>query len=132
MRILSRLFGVALVGPIGAIEPTEASKRAKRQLEEMKTQTRLLGAQSGVSETAPRILDGSIPHAFVPSPYSPNLCGVCSHQEHAHFSTTRPAPAPDETGAEFKACPDCAEDVRLAARKCRFCGYRFDEGEVTT
>jgi len=25
-----------------------------------------------------------------------------------------------------KTCPDCAEDVRVEARKCRFCGYRFD------
>jgi Uncharacterised protein family UPF0547 len=29
---------------------------------------------------------------------------------------------------EYKQCPDCAEHVLLAARKCRFCGYRFDSG----
>jgi hypothetical protein len=28
---------------------------------------------------------------------------------------------------ETKTCPDCAESVLAAARKCRFCGYRFDE-----
>lgn len=33
-------------------------------------------------------------------------------------------PPPDEQG--YKRCPDCAELVRAAARKCRFCGYRFD------
>ena len=27
---------------------------------------------------------------------------------------------------EHKRCPDCAELVLAAARKCRFCGYRFD------
>jgi hypothetical protein len=27
----------------------------------------------------------------------------------------------------LKACPDCAEEVRAAARKCRFCGYLFSE-----
>lgn len=26
-----------------------------------------------------------------------------------------------------KTCPDCAEQVQAAARKCRFCGYRFDQ-----
>lgn len=27
-----------------------------------------------------------------------------------------------------KRCPDCAEQVLAAARKCRYCGYRFDTG----
>jgi hypothetical protein len=27
---------------------------------------------------------------------------------------------------DYKQCPDCAEHVLAAARKCRFCGYRFD------
>jgi hypothetical protein len=27
---------------------------------------------------------------------------------------------------ETKQCPDCAEQVLVAARKCRYCGYRFD------
>ena len=35
--------------------------------------------------------------------------------------TIRSASAP-----EYKACPDCAEDVRFAARKCRFCGFLFE------
>jgi hypothetical protein len=29
--------------------------------------------------------------------------------------------------SEMKTCPDCAEEVRAAARKCRFCGYMFAE-----
>jgi hypothetical protein len=27
---------------------------------------------------------------------------------------------------DYKQCPDCAEQVLAAARKCRYCGYRFD------
>jgi hypothetical protein len=27
---------------------------------------------------------------------------------------------------DTKRCPDCAETILAAARKCRFCGYRFD------
>jgi Uncharacterised protein family UPF0547 len=29
-------------------------------------------------------------------------------------------------GPVYKQCPDCAEQVLVAARKCRYCGYRFD------
>jgi hypothetical protein len=25
-------------------------------------------------------------------------------------------------------CPECAETIKAAAKKCRFCGYRFDQG----
>jgi Uncharacterised protein family UPF0547 len=35
-----------------------------------------------------------------------------------------PAGTPDQR--PMKPCPDCAELVLEAARKCRYCGYRFD------
>jgi len=31
---------------------------------------------------------------------------------------------------ETKRCPECAETVKLEARKCRFCGHLFDEEEL--
>lgn len=41
------------------------------------------------------------------------------------------APAPAATVAEpavapSKACPMCAEDVKAAAKICRFCGHKFE------
>jgi Uncharacterised protein family UPF0547 len=38
---------------------------------------------------------------------------------------TPKTPAPG--APEFKTCPDCAEEVRFAARKCRFCGFVFEQ-----
>jgi hypothetical protein len=35
------------------------------------------------------------------------------------------AAAPAEDQRPMKACPDCAELVLAAARKCRYCGYEF-------
>jgi hypothetical protein len=38
----------------------------------------------------------------------------------------------DERPPEYKQCPDCAEHVLAAARKCRYCGYRFDGKRTAT
>jgi hypothetical protein len=30
-------------------------------------------------------------------------------------------------GEDTKTCPDCAEQIKAAAKVCRYCGYRFDQ-----
>lgn len=44
----------------------------------------------------------------------------------------KPAPPSRDAASEFKTCPDCAEQVRSAARKCRFCGYMFESVDSPT
>ena len=31
-----------------------------------------------------------------------------------------------------KKCPDCAEEIILQARVCRYCGRKFDESEIAS
>jgi predicted RNA-binding Zn-ribbon protein involved in translation (DUF1610 family) len=45
----------------------------------------------------------------------------------AALPTTAATGSIADAPAQFKTCPDCAEQVRSAARKCRFCGYMFVE-----
>jgi hypothetical protein len=49
---------------------------------------------------------------------------VSSEQGQSGGQDQEPAATHDERA--MKACPDCAEMILEAARKCRYCGYRYD------
>jgi Uncharacterised protein family UPF0547 len=36
---------------------------------------------------------------------------------------------PEPARSALKTCPQCAEEVKPAAKVCRFCGHRFSPGE---
>jgi hypothetical protein len=42
------------------------------------------------------------------------------------------AATPDAPAPEVKKCPDCAEMVLAEARKCKHCGYRFDDSAAAS
>ena len=46
--------------------------------------------------------------------------------EEGHSGGQDQEPGATRDERAMKACPDCAELVLEAARKCRYCGYRFD------
>ncbi len=82
------------------------------QVNQALIQQRAKAAQQGVI---------SAPLNGVPEIDGPSLLAA-----EATAPSQAPAPqSPDQ--ADFQECPECAEMIRLRARKCRFCGYRFQD-----
>jgi hypothetical protein len=71
-----------------------------------------------------------------PTPVSENTFGFGRAQP-AGANATASQSGPSEPALtqvehpEHKLCPDCAEQVRAAARKCRFCGYMFETSDAS-
>ncbi len=53
-----------------------------------------------------------------------------SHAAHQVMGTWQGTEADINLGQFTKKCPACAEQIKLEALVCRFCGHRFSENEV--
>ena len=78
-------------------------------------------------------------------PLYPKRCTICAHELPKLHRLRRDIPkgpqdaevppppgsmATSPGAAAEKICPACAETIKLAALKCRFCGHQFDPGQV--
>jgi hypothetical protein len=88
---------------------------------------------SSVSSGVEESLASESHSATATAPRTPTrITGFELPSELAVASDAPPTPSPKETATgDFKICPDCAEEIRFAARKCRFCGYRYDESRTS-
>jgi hypothetical protein len=42
------------------------------------------------------------------------------------FTSIESSPRPRDVNPEFRTCPMCAEDIKFAAKKCRYCQHMMD------
>ena len=98
-RILGEQLGYARSGASGAV------RHPGQQILATRDWARAQQVQASIQQAGGQAeIQGSPPETF------PSEQGI------------GPSAAPSET----KTCPDCAEEVRAVARKCRFCGHAFE------
>jgi Uncharacterised protein family UPF0547 len=99
------------------MEPTPAQERSEierraRELENLRRAAEQEARQQARADAAAGRNAGAEPQDFAPAPegYEPPRYGATSQTDRE---------------PEFKVCPQCAEEVKAAARICRFCRFEF-------
>lgn len=60
-------------------------------------------------------------------PFYPKRCVVCG----VKLGSESAQPSFEAPPEQRKTCPDCAEEIKLEARVCRFCGRQFEPPHTT-
>ncbi len=68
-------------------------------------------------------------------PFYPKRCSICGSSDIAPQPTPRQPPPrqlpPEQIlSMRTKICPKCAESIKFAAQKCRYCGEEFNPDQV--
>ena len=125
-RLISRL--TTLAPRLGAVPESDAARQdavdfAERTLATLQDSFGLIEEQRRLMEQVGDVGDEravKIATAVLREEVGPGASPVIADEEPAADLEPKPM-----TNRDAKACPDCAETIKVAARVCRYCGYRF-------